>query len=190
MPNLDVLAMIPDFDDDGSPGPPDDGVHFNFFPPSVDVFVNGAPAHINILIDYNQNGTWEITEHIVQDMAVPAGVIQNIPLPAYGMTGEVWVRVTSTVAPMGVYFPLPWDGSIPSPFVNGETEDYLIFVPDEPTITPTAEPTDTPTPTTTANTPTPTPVAIPTTSPVAATILLIVITGLLAFSVSLQRKKK
>ncbi len=164
VPNLDVLAMIADQDNGFAPGPPDDGVIFNLgSSPSLTIQANGAPVFINVLMDLNQNGIWEITEHVIVEHNIFHGSPVMIPLPTLGITGEVWVRVTATVAPMFAYFPPPWDGSVPTFFTNGETEDYLIDIPG----------TGTPTPT-------PTPMPIPVTGAGSLAILILLISGLLA----------
>ncbi|MBN2056109.1 hypothetical protein JW905_14360, partial [bacterium] len=70
-----------------------------------------------------------------------------LSFPGYGpAAGEMWVRVTSTVNPISGLVPIPWDGSVATPFQFGETEDYLITIPGQFTPTPTRTPSPTPGP--------------------------------------------
>ncbi len=138
VPNLDIMAFIADQDDNGLPGPPDDGVQFTMGGnASITVLANepgGNPCFINYLVDLNQDGDWnDPGEHIIQDFPAMPNAPMVIPIPAPGYSpavGDVWVRVTSTLAPLGGMVPFPWDGSITGSLTEGETEDYLIIVPE------------------------------------------------------------
>ncbi|MBN1550643.1 S8 family serine peptidase [bacterium] len=143
--NLDIVTYKADRDDSFAPGPPDDGVTFQFSPsPSITVFVNGPQAYINMLADITQDGDWnDSNEHVLTDVLVTGGMPVVIALPpsAYGSaSGPVWVRVTSTLQSLGTVLPFPWDGSIPIPLMEGESEDYLITIEGVPTTTPTIVP--------------------------------------------------
>ncbi|MBN2055962.1 S8 family serine peptidase, partial [bacterium] len=163
-PNLDVINLVADMDDDGLPGPPDDGVMFQFAPDAITVVVNAAQSFINYLVDLNHDGDWnEQNEHLLVDVLVAPGAPVTLPLmPGYGnVSGDTWVRVTSTLNPISLFVPIPWDGSVGMPFEYGETEDYLITIPgvQTPTIVPpTSTPTRTPSRTPTL---TPTPTGLP-----------------------------
>ncbi len=85
-------------------------------------------AYLNILIDWNQNGTWGDTdEHVLQNFPIPAGTgkVSDLSPPQFtiGNTeGFAWMRVTLSDTPVAS----DWDGS--GTFSDGETEDYLICV--------------------------------------------------------------
>jgi len=169
MPNLDVVGMVADFDDDGLSGPPDDGTTFQFNPDSITVFVNPPmPAYINYLVDLNQDGDWnEANEHVVIDFGPVGPGAFIIPVNYQGTSGECWVRVTSNISNLPWYgITLPWDGSVIMSFDHGETEDYLIDIPPEiPTATPTATAT-------LVATNTPTNTVVPTSTPTATATLV------------------
>jgi len=110
----------------------------------IDIMVvNARPdsAYVNVLIDFDQSGTWggapicptgPAPEHVLVNFPVPAGygVPHGAPLSGLGpppfLIGPedewVWSRFTVSDQPV----PLPWDGS--GIFQDGETEDYLIEI--------------------------------------------------------------
>jgi PKD repeat protein len=102
-------------------------------------------AYINVLIDWNQDGSWGgssrcgegddlvfAPEHAMKNYWVPGaanGLISSFNPPDFKIgpkSGFVWARFTITNDPI----PLPWDGS--GSFDEGETEDYLIRIEEEP----------------------------------------------------------
>ena len=102
-------------------------------------------GYVNVLCDWNQNGQWQndpnthcagvtTPEHVLVDFPVLAGFAGNLAsLMAVGTSfqigpnnGYVWVRFSITEAPVGI----DWDGS--GVFEDGETEDYLLYVEEEP----------------------------------------------------------
>jgi hypothetical protein len=99
---------------------------------------NGAIAYVNVLMDWNQNGTWgdivtcpvnqTVSEHVLINFVVPNGFngllsqLAPPPFQAGPYAGYVWVRFTITEMPVVA----PWDGS--GSFEDGETEDYLLRI--------------------------------------------------------------
>jgi len=99
---------------------------------------NGAIAYVNVLVDWNQNGTWgdvvicpvnqTVSEHVLVNLLVPNGFngllsqLAPPPFQAGPFAGYVWARFTVTEVPVAT----PWDGS--GSFEDGETEDYLLRI--------------------------------------------------------------
>ncbi len=106
----------------------------NFMPSNVD-------GYVNVLADWNQDGMWSgsspcplslAPEHVLVNFRVPNGFSGPLsvlsppnftigPIPDY-----IWFRFSITEQPV----PNDWDGS--GVFEDGETEDYLLLVVDEP----------------------------------------------------------
>jgi C1A family cysteine protease len=114
---------------------------------NIDIWVqntmpNMTPGFVNVLIDWDQNGTWggvsvcpggiNASEHVLVNFLVPNGFIGPLSAlmpPAFLIgpnNGYVWARFSITEVPVM----LPWDGS--GIFEDGETEDYLILIGDPP----------------------------------------------------------
>ena len=97
--------------------------------PNHDPYV---PAYVNVLIDWNQNGVWDIgatpSEHVLTDFVIPAqydGPLSALLPPNFTIgpnSGYVWARFSITEVQVGAN----WDGS--GSFEDGETEDYLLAV--------------------------------------------------------------
>ncbi len=97
-----------------------------------------APAFINILFDWSQDGEWagssscedvgdEAPEHVIQNLEVSpgSGYLSWMGLSPFRIgpnPGYVWCRFTISDEAVE----LPWDGS--GEFEQGETEDYLLKV--------------------------------------------------------------
>ena len=113
---------------------------------------SGDSAFVNMLIDWNRDGSWggisdcpdgvDVPEHVLINHKVPAGLDpladgdwSRLRVSAYGPdpfrvgpdSGYVWARCTITERPV----PSPWDGS--GSFEDGETMDVLLRVGGEPT---------------------------------------------------------
>jgi PKD repeat protein len=100
-------------------------------------------AYINVLIDWNQDGTWNtggafwhcdifepphIDEYVLQDFYVPQGrgSLGNLLAPDFRVSappGYKWMRCTITESPVDNE---DWTGA--GNFNDGETEDYLIYI--------------------------------------------------------------
>ncbi len=104
------------------------------------------PAYVNVLMDWDQNGSWggastcplgSAPEHVLVDFIVPPlyiGLLSAIMPAGTGFRigpnpGYVWTRFTITEVPLGA----SWIGE--GTFEDGESEDYLLR------IDPQAEPT-------------------------------------------------
>jgi hypothetical protein len=128
---------------------------------NVDIIVQetyGLDAFVNVIIDWDQSGSWggqstcpggqNAPEHVLINFLIPAGfsgplsVLGPPPFLIGPMPDFVWARFTVTYQAVAV----PWDGS--GIFEDGESEDYLLQInpSSQPTNTPTPLPTDTPTP--------------------------------------------
>lgn len=113
----------------------------------LDILVNNFfidTAYFNLLIDWNYSGTWALNtstlcaivvpEHIVVDFVVPPGFTGPLSLlspPSFTAgpwAGFAWSRFSLTEVPVGQN----WDGS--GIFNEGETEDYLLEIIEEPEI--------------------------------------------------------
>ncbi|MBN1510371.1 MAG: hypothetical protein JXB13_00005, partial [Phycisphaerae bacterium] len=99
-------------------------------------------SFVNVLIDWDQSGTWggfslcpmnPAPEHVLIDFPVPPGFVGPLsalappsfligPNPKY-----VWARFSITDQPVNM--PFEWNGS--GVFENGETEDYLLRIEEE-----------------------------------------------------------
>jgi hypothetical protein len=95
-----------------------------------------APAFVNVLIDWNQDGQWSgfsscpdgttVPEHVLVDFAVPPGFTGPLaalappPFIIGPNSGYVWARISITEMPVGP----GWHGA--GIFEDGETEDYLL----------------------------------------------------------------
>ena len=110
-------------------------------PASLDIqVVNAMPCtgYVNVLMDWDQNGSWGGASQCVGIGPAPEHVLVNFPVPL-GFTGPlsllgpppfligpkdqwIWSRFTITERPVN----LPWDGS--GSFEDGETEDYFLEV--------------------------------------------------------------
>jgi hypothetical protein len=111
---------------------------------NVDMIVNntsGADAYVNVLMDWDQSGTWggssqcplnnPAPEWVLVNQVVPAGYagpLSGLPVPPPAFligphVGYVWSRFTLT--PVQIQS-AAWDGS--GLFDSGETEDYLLRV--------------------------------------------------------------
>jgi len=110
---------------------------------NVDIFVTNnlpgqAPAYVNILVDWNQNGLWggssmcfnntTVPEHVLVNFVVPpgfSGPLSALTPPNFRIgpnAGYVWTRFSITENPVAT----GWTGS--GTFGFGETEDYLFRV--------------------------------------------------------------
>lgn len=99
---------------------------------------SGAPAFVNVLIDWNQDGQWVgssvcpsglvIFEHVLVNFPIPngfagpIGVLMPPPFLTGPNAGYVWARISITDVPVGP----GWYGA--GIFEAGETEDYLLHV--------------------------------------------------------------
>lgn len=109
-----------------------------------------SPFYINILMDRNNNGTWEPNngEWVVQNKIWHIG---NPSLLAFqdlngnpinwnpSDDGRIRITISSPLWDDNGYRQEPlinWNGSWPTAFLTGETEDYLTFTP--PYVAPTA----------------------------------------------------
>jgi len=104
-------------------------------------------GYVNVLMDWNQNGQWgEAGEWVLVNYPViptpghvPISTLPNPPLPFQigPKAGYVWSRFTISERPVDWLQPGgpgEWDGSGPPPeflFLDGETEDYLLYIEDE-----------------------------------------------------------
>ncbi len=113
-----------------------------FWGPNIDTqIVNNMPnqtqGYVNVLMDWDQSGTWGgaaqcptamALEHVLVDWPVPpnwAGPLSALGPPGFLIgpnAGYVWTRITITERPLGA----GWTGS--GVFEDGETEDYLLEV--------------------------------------------------------------
>jgi len=114
---------------------------------NVDIDVtNAAIGYVNVLMDWDHSGEWSGSSDCVQPGDAPEHVLVNWPvlLPYSGPlsgtpllgppppfligpeSGYVWTRFTFTEVPV----PLPWTGE--GSFEDGETEDYLLLIEEEP----------------------------------------------------------
>ncbi len=108
--------------------------------PSVDIIVANThpePAFMNVLMDWNQDGTWAPSaqtacaspEYVLIDFMIPGGYVgplSGLAPPMFalgGNPGYVWTRFTITNYPISIQ---NWDGS--GIFEDGESEDYLLLV--------------------------------------------------------------
>jgi hypothetical protein len=99
----------------------------------------GDVAYVNVLMDWNHDGVWSgaidcpdgqsAPEHVLANFQVIgpySGALSGFSPPEFRIgpnSGYVWTRFTITYEPVS----LPWDGS--GIFEEGETEDYLLWVP-------------------------------------------------------------
>jgi V8-like Glu-specific endopeptidase len=90
-------------------------------------------TYVNVLMDWNQNGQWgDSGEHVLVDFMVPDpydGPLSMLGPPSFtagSNPGYVWARFSITERPVGI----GWNGS--GSFEDGETEDYLLFIEEEP----------------------------------------------------------
>ncbi|HMB68745.1 MAG TPA: FlgD immunoglobulin-like domain containing protein, partial [bacterium] len=98
---------------------------------------SGVPGYVNVLIDWDQSGTWggqslcagaPTPEHVIQNLPVPpfyAGPLSGLapgPVQVGPRDGYVWMRLTLGEQPVQA----GWDGS--GLFDLGETEDYLVRI--------------------------------------------------------------
>ncbi len=96
-------------------------------------------AYVNVLIDWNMNGTWAGTspcpatvggapEHVLVNYPIPAGVsglLSALAPPSFRIgpdQGYVWARFSITERQVNI----PWDGS--GVYEGGESEDYLLKI--------------------------------------------------------------
>jgi len=113
----------------------------------IDIIVNNnmpVIGYVNVLFDWNQDGFWQYDpntqcpgvmtpEHVLVDYQIPVGFSGQLSalLPPGFIIGPnfgyVWSRFSITEQPVVTN---DWDGS--GVFEDGETEDYLILVEDEP----------------------------------------------------------
>jgi len=91
------------------------------------------PAYVNLIVDWGQNGMWgDPGEHVLQNFVVPPlyiGPLSALNPPNFVIgpnSGYVWVRFSITEAP--VY--TDWNGE--GIFEDGESEDYLFLIDDQP----------------------------------------------------------
>ncbi|HNS17896.1 MAG TPA: dockerin type I repeat-containing protein [Bacteroidales bacterium] len=107
---------------------------------SIDITVQNfrpASAYVNVLIDWDQNGSWggsspcplnQATEHVLVNFSVPSGYsgpLSGLQPPSFTIGPNpswVWARFSITDQPVGTN----WDGS--GSFEDGETEDYLFII--------------------------------------------------------------
>lgn len=97
----------------------------------------GAPGFVNVLIDWDQSGTWggglacpggPAPEHVIVNLPVPplyAGPLSGLspgPVRIGPNEGYVWMRMTLSNQGVGP----GWNGA--GLFDSGETEDYLVRV--------------------------------------------------------------
>jgi len=103
---------------------------------------NATPGYVNLTIDWNQDGLWGgslpcpdgtiVPEHVLVNFPIPNpydGPLAPLTPPAFVIgpqPGYVWARFSITEQPVG----LPWDGS--GIYEDGESEDYLLRVEEEP----------------------------------------------------------
>jgi hypothetical protein len=109
--------------------------------PDLDIDIQngiGQDAYLNLLVDWDNSGTWGGTstcalfgttdEHLLQNVVVPAGFSGPLSLlvnPSFVVPtgpGHVWARFTLSDTAV----PASWDGS--GTFGDGETEDYLLSI--------------------------------------------------------------
>ncbi len=99
------------------------------------------PAYVNVLIDWNQDGTWggtasgpgctNVPEHVLVDFVVPPlyiGPLSALTPPNFQIgpnRGYAWARFSITERPVSPNNER-WDGS--GAFEDGETEDYLLRI--------------------------------------------------------------
>ncbi len=134
-------ALVPDLDaDDGAPimfahkNPA--GVWVGYLSVPITI-AEGAPVmnrYLNVLIDADSDGTWcNIPgEWVVRNYPLygPPWVFHTIYYCTGGFafvqdySGEHWVRVTVSNQKIHANTPNGWDGSVPSAFLIGETEDW------------------------------------------------------------------
>ena len=105
----------------------------------------GAFGYVNVLMDWNHSGEWSGSSTCTDPCDAPEHVLVNFPVfPGYSgplsgnpfgppppfligpESGYVWTRFTFTDVPV----PLPWTGE--GSFEDGETEDYLLLIDEEP----------------------------------------------------------
>ncbi len=101
-------------------------------------------AYVNLLIDWDQDGRWKgsvacdqeaIPEHCLVNFPIPSGYqgeLSNLSPPNFQIGpygGYVWARFTITDTPVPE---AGWTGD--GVFADGETEDYLLYVRQAPTI--------------------------------------------------------
>ncbi|MCB9854638.1 MAG: hypothetical protein H6818_03040 [Phycisphaerales bacterium] len=101
-----------------------------------------SQAFVNLIIDWNQDGLWGGTVTCPNGTIVPEHVLVNFPIPnphdgplaplnppgfVIGpQPGYVWARFTISEQPVM----LPWSGK--GVFEDGESEDYLLWIEEEP----------------------------------------------------------
>jgi len=113
--------------------------------PNIDIHVVNSPdreSFVNVLIDWDQGGTWggfsfcplnPAPEHVLIDFLVPPGFVGPLSAltpPGFLIgpnPGYVWARISITDRPVGMAN--EWDGS--GIFEAGETEDYLLLIEGE-----------------------------------------------------------
>jgi len=107
---------------------------------------NNSPdvRYLNVLVDWDQDGRWTnalqtcpngnvVEEHVLVDFRIPpgfSGQLSQLSPPDFNLGAApdwVWARFSLTDAKVGQ----GWDGS--GHFGDGETEDYLFRLDDQPT---------------------------------------------------------
>jgi hypothetical protein len=119
----------------------------------IDIWIDSRQAiggFFNILFDWNQDGDWNdvvecggnpVAEHALVNFPIPAqywGPASGLPVPPPPIQtgpkkGYVWARFTLSERPVD----LPWDGS--GIFADGETEDYLLYIAQQPGLIPLSD---------------------------------------------------
>jgi len=119
---------------------------------NVDIQVNNTSltvAFMNVLMDWDQDGSWggvstcvtgaPVPEHVLVNFPVPGGYVGPLsglappPFTIGPIPGFVWTRFTISESPV----PANWGGS--GSFQDGETEDYLLFIQARPPVVVAAE---------------------------------------------------
>lgn len=140
-------ALTPDLDtDDGAPmmfaskNPAGDWTGWIVIPITI---ADGAPVmnrYLNVLIDADSSGTWcnipgeWVVRNLYPDRGLygPPWFFGTMYYCVGGFTfvqdysGLHWVRITVSDQKIDANTPNGWDGSVPSGFVHGETEDWLL----------------------------------------------------------------
>lgn len=107
--------------------------------PTLDIDVrneSGQTAYVNVLFDWNKDGMWkgksrcgnvEVPEHVLVNFPIPNGYrgpLSELRPPSFRIGpkgGYVWARFTISERPV----PEDWRGD--GVFLDGETEDYLLY---------------------------------------------------------------
>ncbi|MGE3840786.1 MAG: choice-of-anchor Q domain-containing protein [Vicinamibacterales bacterium] len=117
---------------------------------------NSTPVYVNVWIDWTRDGDWDdvakgcstaptpLREWAVQNHQVAlrngqASPLETAPFRSWHLARPVWMRITLTLEPIngltqgGPFPPGTGRGGSGSgiPYVNGETEDYLLLSPQE-----------------------------------------------------------